>query len=300
MKRLMVLILISFCLFISACDNNEVVKTDAKGGFGEQYDKKPLRMVNINGTLYYDSGRVSEQVRCGVMDGALKSGAKANEIPLNHGEANFISNGYQNKSNGTIEANADGKWVIFEKCDNSEKIIRDTKYCYYIRGCLNNAAADSEIIVFSEKDNVTFDDVYGPLLSSKYPSDYNKGKLHYIFLTPDKWGINLQCKNVSPSGMTLLIEQSGGSPSGKLETGYEYSIQRFNNVEWTDVKGEPMAWVLLALDIKMNDVKEMKINWENVYGNLEPGFYRIKKEIMDFRYAGDYDKKIYEAYFEIE
>jgi len=314
MKRLIVFFMVVFCFFLVSCNRNDIdesglnemishsyeKKVALKGKYGEQYDKKTLKMVNIDGILYYDSGRASEKVHCGVLDGTLENIVKENEIPLKNGEANFISNGYQLTSNGTVEVNTDGKWLIFEKYDNSENIIDSFKYCYYIRGRLNNAAKDSELIVFSENDDITFNNVFDSLLSSQYPKEYNKGGFHYVPVTPDKWGISLQCKRITPSGMTLLIEQSGGTQSGKLETGYAYIIEIFVEGSWKSVKSEPVVWALPALDVNMNDVKEMKLNWENIYGKLSPGFYRIKKEIIDFRYAGDYDKKTYEAYFFIE
>ena len=52
--------------------------------------------------------------------------------------------------------------------------------------------------------------------------------------------------------------------------------------------------------VKMNDITEMNINWEYAYGELKPGYYRLKKEFNDFREPGDFDKETYEVYFTIE
>ena len=46
--------------------------------------------------------------------------------------------------------------------------------------------------------------------------------------------------------------------------------------------------------------KELNINWKYGYGELKPGYYRLKKEFMDFRATGDYDTETYEVYFNIE
>ena len=64
--------------------------------------------------------------------------------------------------------------------------------------------------------------------------------------------------------------------------------------------GQPLNWTLVGYSIKMNDITEMKIDWSNSYGELSPGFYRLKKDIIDFRIAGDYDTETYEVYFTIE
>ena len=119
----------------------------------------------------------------------------------------------------------------------------------------------------------------------------------------DKWGITLYADDVTPTGLTLKIEQFGGNPSGSLEYGAAYTLETMVNDEWQPVKtitGHPLVWNSLAYSIKNNDITEMKINWEYGYGELKPGYYRLKKEIMDFRAAGDYDEKTYEAYFTIE
>lgn len=275
----------------------------AKGQFGEQLEKKLVRMFNVDGDLYYDSGLVSENTpRCGTMDGNLKKTVKENEIPLKSGEANFEAEGYQNTTKITKEVNIDGEWVIFKKYDTYGRNLDGLKYCYYIKGHLNNAAADSEIIVLSAYEDVTFNDVYAPLLSSVKLND-EKGRTEHNRLNTDKWGIILRADNVTPKGLTLKIEQFGGNPSGSLEYGASYTLETIVNDEWQPVKtktGKPLVWNALGYMVKMNDITEMNIDWEYGYGELKPGFYRLKKEIMDFRAPGDYDEETYEVYFTIE
>ena len=83
------------CLLLSACDNSSIgiiggsdeqtsiyVKSNGetiKGQFGEQYEKKPIRMFNVNGDLYFDSGLVSNKIpRCATPDGELKNVVRIN------------------------------------------------------------------------------------------------------------------------------------------------------------------------------------------------------------------------------
>ena len=103
--------------------------------------------------------------------------------------------------------------------------------------------------------------------------------------------------------MTLKIEQFGGNPSGTLQYGAAYTLEMTADDEWQPVEtitGQPLVWNELAYMVKMNDISELNINWEYAYGELKPGYYRLKKEFMDFRKAGDFDKETYVVYFIIE
>lgn len=277
---------------------------EVKGRFGVQLEKKPVRMFNIDGDLYYDSGVISNEVpRCGTLDGELKKAAGENKIPKKSGEANFSIEGYQNATSITKEVNIDGNWVIFKKYDIDKSALDGLEYCHFIKGHLNNAAVDSEIIVLSEYEDITFNDVYEPYLSSQFTPGEDKGKIHHKAIKTDEWGITLYADNVTSKGMILKIEQFGGNPTGELQTGAKYSLEVTVGDEWQSVgnkSGKDLVWVMLGYQIKKNDITEMNIGWENVYGTLPKGFYRLKKDIDDFRKAGDYDTKTYEVYFSIE
>lgn len=312
-KKVLIISLVICSLFLAACQHdlplNETAEIDEqgviKGQFGEQLEKKPIRMFNVDGDLYYDSGLVSENTpRCGTMDGELTNTVSENEIPLKSGEANFDIDGYQHATSITKEVNIDGEWLIFKKYNTYEKNLEDLKYCYYIKGHLNNAAVDSEFVVLTDNINVTFNDVISPMLSFVKENDNNDYRIsHNMIVSGDKWGITLYTDNVTPKGLTLKIEQFGGNPSGTLEYGTPYILETTVDDEWQEVKtttGEPLVWTLPAYGIKMNDITEININWEYGYGELKPGFYRLRKEITDFRESGDYDKETYEVYFTIE
>ena len=320
MKRIITLSLIMCCLLLTACDNASIGVIggadgptkiivgkntgNVKGQFGEQLEKKEIRMFNVDGDLYYDLGLISENTsRCGVMDGELKKTVAENEIPKKSGEANFDVEGYQNATSITKEVNIDGQWIIFRKYETYDAVLDGMNYCHYIKGHLNNAAVDSKLIVLSSDANVTFNDIYEPLLSSKQPTDADKGVTHFNYISTDKWGITLYADDVTPKGMTLKIEQFGGNPTGTLEYGADYVLETTVNDEWQPVEtvtGEPLVWNALAYGVKMNDISELNINWEYGYGELKPGYYRLKKEFMDFRATGDFDKETYEVYFTIE
>lgn len=125
-------------------------------------------------------------------------------------------------------------------------------------------------------------------------------------LEVNEWGLTLHAKDVTPKGMTIVCTQSGGSPTGELNTGTYYVLEQEVQGAWCvveyaeNMRGKEVCWDAVAWVIPMNDTVEWDVDWEWLYGSLEPGHYRIGKEIMDFRGAGDYDQKMYYAEFEIE
>lgn len=318
MKRI-VSLAAACCLMLTACNNSSIgiigcadgatsvyVKNNSKavkGQFGEQYEKKSIRMFNADGSLYFDSGLVSDMVpRCGTLDGNLKKSVGEIEIPHKSGEANFEIDGYQNGTDITKEVNIDGKWVIFKKYDSLPENFESYKYCFYIKGYLNNADADSEIVVLTDNKDITFDDVYAPLLSSQM-QDRDALVSYNTRASVDKWGITLYSDNVSKDGMTIKIEQFGGSYIGKLQTGQWFMLEKNVNDTWQEVKTDSLidyAWSDEVYDIKTNDITELKVEWKRLYGELAPGYYRLSKKVTNFRNDNDYDDDIYQTYFDID
>lgn len=120
----------------------------------------------------------------------------------------------------------------------------------------------------------------------------------------ESWGITLTAENVTPSGMTIRCIQSGGEPTGELNTGSWYILENWTpENEWKEmpyvIDGE-IAWTSEAWIIPMNDSCEWEVNWEWLYGQFPAGKYRVGKEIMDFKGPEDFDKEVYYAEFVIE
>ena len=115
------------------------------------------------------------------------------------------------------------------------------------------------------------------------------------------WGLTLSVKNVTTSGLTLVCTQSGGEPTGELQTGTEYRLMVFENEVWKEVPTiiENFGWNSLAYLIPLENSVEFEIDWEWLYGELPVGIYRIEKEFIDFRETGKYDTAVYEVEFEI-
>ena len=233
MKRWMSLLLSLTCLLgLVGCQTGEAgtAKTEIT-----QKPKVPLpRMVMVDGVLYEDTGRISTEPRCGVMDGEIEKAVENWEVPEEDDQSNFGTGyGYQRWPEDEVHVYMDEQWRVFA-------IERD-------------------------------------------------------------WGIELTAENVSPTGLTLICSQSDGKVTGMLMTGRPYWVEYEKDGVWVpaDELVDEVCWTSDGLEIKPGGTTKWSTNWENIYGSLVPGVYRIGKEIMDLRSPGDYDKSTFYAYFAI-
>lgn len=115
------------------------------------------------------------------------------------------------------------------------------------------------------------------------------------------WGIRLTAEDVTPTGMTLVCTQQGGQPKGELETSPYFKLEVLSPNGWSYVKPLSAEYiyedVLLTID-KENTVR-WEINWENYYGVLPAGTYRLTKHITDFVNENDQMRDFYFAEFTI-
>lgn len=182
MKLMLIVIMIICCLMNTSCtksksigiiggaDGPTSILVSSRNG---ESQKKSIRMIKVDGKLYYDSGIISDvSERCGTLDGDLTRVGKEFEIPINNNECNFEgAEGYQNATSITKEVLIDGDWIIFKQFDDPELDMSIYKYCFYIKGRMPNAVNDSEIVVLTEDINYTFDKHCEKLLSSQYSSN---------------------------------------------------------------------------------------------------------------------------------
>ena len=103
------------------------------------------------------------------------------------------------------------------------------------------------------------------------------------------WGVTMTVKNVTATGCTLEITQSGGKPTGEITCGCDYWLEQQKNGIWTKVElSEAACWTMEAYQLSGQN-RTFPINWEYLYGTLPTGTYRVCKNIMDFRGTGNYD-----------
>lgn len=122
-----------------------------------------------------------------------------------------------------------------------------------------------------------------------------------VFL--ENTGITLIADNITPTGLTIKCTQSGGRPTGELQTGSWYVLQKWTQENgWEEMPyimdGE-IAWTTEAWTIPMDSTCEWEVDWEWLYGTVPNGKYRIGKEIGDFTPNKDYKRAVCFIEFEI-
>lgn len=129
----------------------------------------------------------------------------------------------------------------------------------------------------------------------------NENEKPQLISTDDSWGIELYVEKASNTSLTLVCSQHGGEITGELQTGEKYWIEKWEDEKWVELQTpEKPVWESTALSIKTEDLTSWNINWQDLYGELSQGQYRIGKEIDDLREAADYDEKTYYAEFTIQ
>ncbi len=321
MKKLL-LVILACILILCSCTPKENPENDnlpnqiecsddaseGKGIDESSFEKYPIKIFKADGKLYYDTGEyVVQSIRkCGTLDGMFEEFCDEYEIPQNDGQSNFKSNdtyyenGWQSTSANIKEVPTTDGWKIFRRVETDLKTgLSDYEYCMRLCGKLPDDEEKSEYIVFTNNKDADFADVLAQL------SDNTKE----AYLIPVKygevydWGLTLSAKDVTPTGLTLVFTQKGGSPKGTLEIGEQYSLDVWNGSFWESVPYKPLeydiAWHAIAYIIPKDADSEFSISWEYLYGELENGKYRISKEVSDFVVANNYDKHTYYAEFEI-
>ena len=111
--------------------------------------------------------------------------------------------------------------------------------------------------------------------------------------TIDKVNLKIKEDTLTNTGTTVIITDTNELP---YSYGEAYKIQKLENNEWKDIKArDGYAFNDLAYNTDENGKLEMKINWNNLYGSLKSGEYKLSKEI------GDYDNpEIISVEFEIK
>lgn len=123
---------------------------------------------------------------------------------------------------------------------------------------------------------------------------------------PD-WGLTLSVENVTPTGLTLVVTQSGGNPTGDILTGEPYRLITLVGETWQVVEELPLpegvdgrAFNSIGYWIQKGETREFDINWEWMFGELPSGTYRLIKEFSDFRETANYDPFEYWVEFVIQ
>jgi len=88
------------------------------------------------------------------------------------------------------------------------------------------------------------------------------------------------------TGATIIITDKNKNPYG---WGVPYFIEIEEDGLWVELENLlDFAWIEIAYELDENGQYEQTINWENYYGELKPGNYRLGKNVYDNGYINFY------------
>lgn len=112
------------------------------------------------------------------------------------------------------------------------------------------------------------------------------------------WGISFSVTEANPYGATLVFSRNGENPEYEFTTGSYFRIERENEEPEIAAEGE-INWIPESNFIPSGGSYKVRVNWKWLYGELEPGTYRIIKLVTNETEPGDLVKH-YSAEFIVE
>jgi hypothetical protein len=104
---------------------------------------------------------------------------------------------------------------------------------------------------------------------------------------------------VSSDGLTVVFENNSDK---QCTFGEYFLLEKKINQKWYQVPViiDNYGFNMIGYNLAPGESRELEVKWEWLYGNLDAGEYRIVKDILDFREAGDFDEYYLTAEFTIE
>lgn len=164
---------------------------------------------------------------------------------------------------------------------------------------------DGEFEFEDDPERYRFSYENGVIYHGHYFAEIPDGQMRYIcgIDTGSRWGLTLEADNVSSEGMTLRLIRSDIF-TGELLTGAEFWLEAWDEArlcaEPLPTDPECVDWVTDATAIPNGETTEIAMDWGFLYGSLEPGSYRLGKEIMAVGGSGGNEKTLLYAYFEMK
>ena len=87
------------------------------------------------------------------------------------------------------------------------------------------------------------------------------------------WGVMMEVADLTPTGCTLKVSQTGGNPTGEVLCGCDFWIERQNDGEWISL-GNDFDWTAEGYTLT-DQTQTFTLNWKHMYGSLLVGTYRI-------------------------
>lgn len=127
-------------------------------------------------------------------------------------------------------------------------------------------------------------------------NEFDLGKESNIKIVEKGVSLTVKENTLTETGATLILKNDSDVD---VEYGYPYEIEIKKDEKWYKIKVE-IDFILPAFELKSKETKEIELNWENGYGKLAKGDYRIIKSINIEKEDETFDTFYVSAKFTIE
>ena len=127
-------------------------------------------------------------------------------------------------------------------------------------------------------------------------NEFDIGKESNIEIVEKAVSLTVKENTLTETGATLILKND--SDVG-VEYGNPYEMEIKKDGKWHKINVE-LNFTLPTFILKSKDTKELELNWENEYGKLASGDYRIIKSIDIEKEDGTFDTFYVSAEFTIE
>ena len=108
--------------------------------------------------------------------------------------------------------------------------------------------------------------------------------------------LSVKENTLTNTGVTLILKNDSNVD---VQYGNPYEMELKKDGEWYKINVE-LNFTLPAFTLKSKETKEIKLNWENSYGHLAKGKYRIIKGIDIEKEDGTFESFYVSTEFNIE
>lgn len=127
-------------------------------------------------------------------------------------------------------------------------------------------------------------------------NEFDIGKESNIEIVEKGVSLTVKENTLTETGATLILKNDSDVD---VQYGNPYEIEIKKDGEWHKINVE-LNFTLPAFILKSKETKEWEFSWENGYGKLASGDYRIIKSIDVEKADGTYDTFYVSAEFTIE
>ncbi len=127
-------------------------------------------------------------------------------------------------------------------------------------------------------------------------NEFDIGKESNIEIVEKGVTLSIKDNTLSKTGATLVLKNNSDVD---VQYGNPYEIEIKKDGEWHKINVE-LNFTMPAFELKLKESKEIELNWENGYGKLASGDYRIIKSIDIEKEDGTFETFYVSAEFTIE